>query len=264
MSSRCWARLAVPWSKAPAEDAMSEPQATVFRSTDQLFQGAAEEFCRLGSEAIQDHGRFTVALSGGSTPRGLHHELVTKYASALPWNKVYFFWGDERHVPPDFPESNFRMAKETLLSKLPVPHEHIFRMHGEIPDAHQGAGLYEQTLVEFFCPTLGHIPRLDFILLGLGPEGHTASLFPETKALEESNRLVVANWVPVHSTWRITCTYPLLNNAANVMFLVDGAAKADVVRTALRDPSAKLPCQGVRPLKGNLMWYLDEEAGAKL
>ena len=241
-----------------------DPQLRVFSSDQELFRGSAEKFCEIGKRAILEHGRYTVALSGGSTPKGMHQQLATAFESELPWDKVFFFWGDERHVPPDFPESNFRMAKETLLSKLPIPHDHIFRIHAEIPDANQAAGLYEQALIEFFCPTQGRFPRLDFILLGIGPEGHTASLFPGTKAIDEKQRFVVGNYVAVHSTWRITCTYPVLNNGADVMFLVEGGSKADIVRTALTDPSANLPCQGVKPVNGNLMWYLDRAAGAKL
>ena len=243
----------------------SEPQVLVFPSSDQLFRAAAEAFCNLGKLAIAERGRYTVALSGGSTPRGLHQELVTNFASQLPWNKVFFFWGDERHVPPDFPESNFRMAKETLLSKLPIPGTHIFRMPGEIPDANQAAGLYEQTLRDFFqLSTEDKLPKLDFILLGMGPDGHTASLFPGSPALKEKHSWVVGNWVEQHSTFRITFTYPLLNNAANVMFLIKGGDKAEMVRKALKDPSAGLPCQGVKPANGKLMWYLDDGAGAKL
>jgi len=242
----------------------SEPQVRVLPSDEELFRASAEKFCEIGKQAIREHGRYTVALSGGSTPKGLHYELATTFAKELPWDKVFFFWGDERHVPPDFPESNFRMAKETLLSKLPIPPENIFRMRGEIPDANQAAAMYEQWLREFFRPAAGQVPRIDFILLGIGPEGHTASLFPDTKALPEKQHLVVGNYVAVHSTWRITCTYPVLNNGANVMFLVNGASKADIVRTALKDPSANLPCQGVQPISGNLMWYLDRAAGAEV
>jgi 6-phosphogluconolactonase len=156
------------------------------------------------------------------------------------------------------------MAKETLLSKLPIPTDNVFRMPGELPDANQGAALYEQTLREFFHPAPGQFPRFDFILLGLGSDGHTASLFPGTKALEEKHRFAVGNWVEEHSTWRITLTYPLLNNAANVMFLVEGSGKAEIVRKALKDPAANLPCQSVRPENGELMWYLDQGAAAKL
>src|SRR6202043_4261872 len=123
----------------------SEPQVEVLGSPQELFHAAAEKFCSVGSIAIQDRGRFTVALSGGSTPRGLHQELVTDFSSELPWDKVFFFWGDERHVPPDSSDSNYRMAKETLLSKLPIPPENIFRVTAELPDARQAAAKYEQT-----------------------------------------------------------------------------------------------------------------------
>jgi 6-phosphogluconolactonase len=243
---------------------MPEPKVRVFPSNDELFRAAAETFCQIGSDAIREHGRFTVALSGGSTPRDLHKELVTNFASELPWDKVFFFWGDERHVPPDFPESNYRMARETLLSKLPIPSTHIFRMPGEIPDANQAAGIYEQILREFFQSAQGNLPRLDFILLGMGPDGHTASLFPGTAALKEQQSWVSGNWVEQHSTFRITLTYPVINHAANIMFLIKGADKAEMVRKALKDPFAGLPCQGVKPVNGGLMWYLDQAAGAKL
>ncbi len=240
------------------------PQIRVFPSKEELFRASAELFCAIGSQAIRERGRYTVALSGGSTPRGLHQELVTNFSKQLPWDKVFFFWGDERHVPPDFPESNFRMAKETLLSKLPIPTENVFRMAGNLPDANQAASIYEQALREFFHPAPGQFPRFDFILLGIGPDGHTASLFPGTKALEEKQHFVVGNWVEQHSTWRITLTYPVLNNAANVMFLVEGSGKAEIVRKALKDAGANLPCQGVHPENGELMWYLDQAAAAKL
>ena len=242
----------------------STPQVRVLPSSDELFRAAAEKFCQLGLQAIRERGRYTVALSGGSTPRGLHHELATNFSCQLPWEKVFFFWGDERHVPPDFPESNFRMAKETLLSKLPIAADHVFRMPGELPDANQGAALYEQTLREFFSPTPGQFPRLDFNLLGIGPDGHTASLFPGTKGLEEKQHFVIGNWVPQHDTWRITLTYPVINNSRMVMFLVSGADKAEMVRKALKDPAAHLPCQGIQPQDGELMWYVDQAAGAKL
>jgi 6-phosphogluconolactonase len=242
----------------------SSPQVRIFASLDELFRGAAEVFCQLGSAAIRERGRYTVALSGGSTPRGLHQQLATAFSNQLPWEKVFFFWGDERHVPPDFPESNFRMAKETLLSKLPIPEQNIFRMHGELPDAEQAAARYQEVLRDFFKPAAREFPRLDFNLLGMGPDGHTASLFPGTKGLEENQRWVIGNWVPQHDTWRITLTYPVINSSRVVMFLISGESKAEMVRKALKDPAANLPCQGIRPTSGDLMWYLDKGAGAKL
>ena len=144
-------------------------------------------------EAVRANGRFTVALSGGSTPKTLYSLLATK--PDIPWDKIYFFWGDERHVPPDHPESNYRMANEALLSKVPVRAENIFRIHAEEKDAAAAALQYEQTLKDFFHLSPGEFPRFDLILLGMGPDGHTASLFPGTAALNETQRLVVANWV---------------------------------------------------------------------
>jgi 6-phosphogluconolactonase len=242
----------------------AEPKVEVFGSPQELFRAAAEKFCTLGLIAIEAQGKFTVALSGGSTPRGLHQELVTHFASRLDWSKVFFFWGDERHVAPDSSDSNYRMANETLLSKLSIPPGNIFRIPSELPDARQAAAKYEQTLQQFFRPEPDSFPRFDFILLGMGPDGHTASLFPGTAALQEKDHLVVGNWVEKLNTFRITFTYPMLNNAACVMFLVNGDEKAEMVRRALKDPTANLPCQRVRPEDGELLWYLDKGAALKL
>jgi 6-phosphogluconolactonase len=242
----------------------AEPKVEVFGSPQELFRAAAEKFCTLGSIAIQAQGKFAVALSGGSTPRGLHQELVTHFASRLDWSKVFFFWGDERHVAPDSSDSNYRMANETLLSKLPIPPGNIFRVPSELPDARHAAAKYEQTLQQFFRLNSDSFPRFDFILLGMGPDGHTASLFPGTAALQEKDHLVVGNWVEKLNTFRITFTYPMLNNAACVMFLVNGDEKAEMVRRALKDPTANLPCQKVRPDDGELLWYLDKGAALKL
>ncbi len=240
------------------------PEVRVFDSPQELFHASAEEFCALGTQAIKKNGRFTVALSGGSTPRGLHQELATNFSSRLPWEKVFFFWGDERHVPPDSSDSNYRMAKETLLSKLPIPQTNIHRVPAELSDAREAAQKYEDTLEAFFQPAGNEFPRFDFILLGMGPDGHTASLFPGTAALQEKDRLVVANWVEKLNTFRITFTYPVLNNANSVMMLVSGDEKAEMVRRALKDPAANLPCQGVKPVNGELVWYLDKGAAVKL
>jgi 6-phosphogluconolactonase len=241
-----------------------EPQVQILGSTQELFRAAATEFCEIAPRAIRERGRFTVALSGGSTPRGLNQELVANFSLRLPWEKVFFFWGDERHVPPDSADSNYRMANETLLSKLPIPDDHILRICTELPDAGKAAQAYEQTLQTFFRTAPGTFPRFDFVLLGLGSDGHTASLFPGTAALNETQHLVVANWIEKLKAFRITFTYPVLNHAANVMFLVSGGDKAEIVAQALRVPSAGLPCQKVRPVDGELFWFLDAAAGAKL
>ncbi|HUK47252.1 MAG TPA: 6-phosphogluconolactonase [Terriglobales bacterium] len=242
----------------------SEPQVCIFDSPQELFHAAAEKFCADGSEAIKKNGRFTVALSGGSTPRGLHQELVTRFASKLPWDKVFFFWGDERHVPPDSSDSNYRMANETLLSKLPTPRENIFRILAELPDAREAARKYAETLEQFFHPKPNEFPRFDFILLGMGPDGHTASLFPGTAGLQEKDEFVIANWVEKLNTFRITFTYPVLDSAEFVMMLVSGDEKAEMVRRALKDSAANLPCQRVRPENGEFAWYIDKGAAVKL
>ncbi len=242
----------------------SESQVRIFATTRELFDAAAETFCRIGSLAIRERGRFTVALSGGSTPRGLYQELVANFSSELLWENVFFFWGDERHVPPDDPESNYRVANESLLSKLSIPADHVFRIQSERPDAGEAARVYEQTLRDFFRPAPGSFPRLDLVLLGMGPDGHTASLFPGTTAIEERRHFVVANWVEKFSTFRITLTFPVLNHAACVMFLVSGSDKAEMIRNALRDPGANLPCQRIRPDDGELIWFLDQAAAARL
>ena len=241
----------------------SQPQVRVLGSPPELFRAAAKSFCDIGSRAIQEHSRFTVALSSGSTPRALHQELVN-FHSRLPWKQVFFFWGDERHVPPDDPESNYRMANETLLSKLPIPAEHIFRIQAEMSDAGAAAQAYEQTLRTFFRLPPGSFPTFDFVLLGMGRDGHTASLFPGTTALEEKQHWVVANWVEKLRAFRITLTYPVLNHAANVMFLVSGDEKADMVAKALKEPTANLPCQRVKPIEGELLWFLDHGAAVTL
>jgi len=242
----------------------TEPHVRVLGSKQELSTAAAELFVDVGSRAVAQTGRFVVALSGGSTPKGMNQELATNFSSRLDWQKVFFFWSDERHVPPDHPDSNFKMANETLLSKLPVPADHIFRTPAELQDAGQAAAAYEAALQSFFCLPAGSFPRFDLILLGMGPDGHTASLFPGTTALEETQHLVVANWVEKFSTFRITFTYPVLNSAATVAFLVSGSDKAETINKVFKDPAANLPCQKVQPSDGNVIWLLDKEAAEGL
>lgn len=236
----------------------AQPEIRILKTATDLFEAAAAEFVAQASAAVRAHGRFTVALSGGSTPRTLYSLLATK--PGIPWDKIYFFWGDERHVPPDQPESNYRMANEALLSKVPVHPENIFRIHAEEKDAAAAALQYEQTLKDFFHLSPGQFPRFDLIYLGVGPDGHTASLFPDTAALNEKTRLVVANWVPKFNTFRITFTFPVLNAAACVMFLTSGADKAPILHEVLENSRAGLPSQLVRPVNGKLIWLVDEPA----
>ena len=229
-----------------------------------LFHAAAEEFVLAARAAIGAQGRFTVALSGGSTPKALYSLLASNYAG-FAWNRVFIFFGDERHVPPTDPESNYRMANEALLTKIAIPPENVFRVPAENPDAAAAAIEYETQIRRFFALKPGEFPRFDLILLGLGPDGHTASLFPDTAALDEHSRLVVANWVAKFKTHRITFTFPVLNRAAEVIFLASGAEKADMVRQVLQGKnSSQLPSQRVQPTDGKLLWLLDETAAAKL
>jgi 6-phosphogluconolactonase len=251
-------------SRRLLEHMPSEPQVRIFASPEPLFHAAAEWFCLAGTNAIQARGRFTVALSGGSTPRGLYQELAANFRQRLDWQKVFFFFGDERHVPPSDPESNYRMADESLLSKLDIRPDHVFRIPAELPDAGQAARTYEETLRRFFPTASGAFPSLDAVLLGMGPDGHTASLFPGTTAMDERQHWVVANWVEKFSVFRITLTFPVLNSARAVMFLISGGEKSEMVRRALRDSGAGLPCQRVHPENGELIWFLDQPAAAKL
>src|SRR5438445_9789269 len=206
---------------------LSEADIRILNTPQELFQAAAAEFIALASAAIRDHGKFTVALSGGSTPKSLYSVLAR---SALPWDKIFFFWSDERHVRPDHPESNYRMAKEALLSKVPVPPENIFRVRAEEKDANVVARDYEEALRSFFRLRPGEFPRFDLILLGLGPDGHTASLFPNTPVLNETKRLVVATSVEKFNTNRITFTSPVLTYAACGIFQGSGGDKSEIVR----------------------------------
>jgi 6-phosphogluconolactonase len=238
----------------------------IFATTQELFKTAADQFASLANQAVQEHGRFTVALSGGSTPKGLFSLLATRYQSAVPWQNTFFFWGDERHVPPDDAQSNYRMAREALLSKLPARPENVFRMKAEDPEAVKVADLYEQDLRQFFALKASEVPRFDLILLGMGPDGHTASLFPGTAALDEKSRLVVANWVPKFNTFRLTMTLPVLNNAAAVTFLVAGADKADALHEVLEGsgPTPQFPSSLIAPRSGKLLWMMDKAAAARL
>jgi 6-phosphogluconolactonase len=244
----------------------------VLATAADLFHAAAEEFVRTARAAIGAQGRFAVALSGGSTPKGLYSLLAANYAE-FAWNRVFLFFGDERHVPPTDPDSNYRMVHESLLTKIAIPAENVFRVPAENPDAAAAASDYETQLRRFFelRPEIrpgdrpGEFPRFDLILLGLGPDGHTASLFPDSSALDEQSRLVVANWVAKLSTFRITFTFPVLNRAAEVMFMASGADKAGMLHQVLEGKSIPpLPSQRVQPSDGNLLWMLDEAAAAKL
>ncbi len=229
-----------------------------------LHAAAAEKFAGCAVSAIAERGRFCVALSGGNTPRGVYAQLAARHARDLSWDKIHIFFGDERCVSPDDPESNYRMARESLLSKIPVPEENVHRIPGELPAA-QAAVQYEKDVRTFFRLPAGAWPRFDLILLGIGDDGHTASLFPGSAALQEQSRIVVSNWVEKFEAYRITVTYPVLNHANEVVFLVSGKGKAAIVSDIF--DSAKqgfYPAQKVRPENGKLLWLVDKDAAGLL
>jgi 6-phosphogluconolactonase len=237
----------------------------VAESADALNERVADEFVRVTTTALRERGRCAVALSGGSTPKGVYRILATEpFLSRARWDQIDFFWGDERHVPADHADSNYRMTAETLLSRVPVRSEKIHRIHGEIHDAATAAQEYEDEIRTAFAEPVG-IPRFDLLLLGLGADGHTASLFPATAALDERRRLCIENWVAAVNGYRITMTLPLINAARVVMFVVSGAEKATIVRRVLRArDSSPLPAQLVRPTDGELCWMLDRAAAEEL
>jgi 6-phosphogluconolactonase len=244
----------------------SSVEIRILTTPQELFEVAAEEVVRAATEAVAQRGRFTIALSGGSTPKNLFNLLATNARTVLPWDRTYFFWSDERHVPPTDPESNYRMAEEIMLSKIPVNAGNVFRIAAENPDAAAAAEAYEQTLRKFFQLEPGQVPVFDLILLGMGPDGHTASLFPNTAGLQEKTRLVIANWVDKLKTNRLTMTLPVLNSAHTVVFLASGTDKAQVLRTVLEEdaPPEQYPAKLVRPSNGRLIWFVDRAAASQL
>jgi 6-phosphogluconolactonase len=228
-----------------------------------LTQAAAEHVVHLATAAIADYGRFSFGLSGGSTPRDLYKLLAAApFIQQIDWAKVHIFWGDERCVPPDHPDSNYDMARHTLLDQVPLPPENVHRIQGELPPI-EAASNYEKVLRGFFG---NQAPRLDLLLLGMGDDGHTASLFPHTAALREREKWVVANEVTAKQTWRITFTQTAINAAANITFLVSGGGKAERLRQVIKGPYTPddLPSQLVKPQNGSLVWLIDSPAAALL
>jgi len=240
----------------------------IFADPAALCRVAAEKFVSAAKNAVADNGRFTVALSGGSTPKALYSLLVTdiELRTQVPWQQTYFFFGDERNVAPGDPDSNYRMAYESMLSKAPVDPARVFRMKGELKDTEEAAADYERVLREVFRPAGGELPRFDLVLLGMGPDGHTASLFPLSAALNEQQKLVTSNWVEKLHTHRITLTAPVLNAAAQVIFLVQGPDKAQALEAVLQGPyePQNFPSQLIRPTNGSLLWLVDAAAAALL
>ena len=239
----------------------------VFPNADELNRATAELFVQAAQRRLGAGGLFCAALSGGSTPRRLYQLLAdSDFARRIPWDATHLFQVDERSVPPDHPESNFRMIRETMLSRAPLPGEHFHRMAAESQDLEEAARRYSEEIADVLRPGPSEWPQFDFVLLGLGPDGHTASLFPDTAALEERERWVVPNRVEKLGTWRLTLTFPVINSAAETIFLVAGADKAEILRRVLRptSPADALPAQRINPAKGQLYWYLDQPAARLL
>jgi 6-phosphogluconolactonase len=256
---------------------------SVFQTPDQLALAAAERFVELGHEFHGEFDRFNVALSGGNTPRRVYELLATeRFKNRVGWHQVHFFFGDERMVPPDHPESNYRMAYEALLSEVPIPAINVHRIVGE-GNAEESARRYENELRTFFAgPSGSSWPKFDLIFLGMGADGHTASLFPGSDALQEKSRWVVATKSEQSAPERITLTLPVFNHAANVMFLVTGKEKAQRLSEVLHpnpevepvpdpgtepvpDPGAEpVPARMVQPIAGRLEWFVDSAAASML
>jgi 6-phosphogluconolactonase len=247
--------------------ATAQREVQIFPEAGALTRRAAEEFLKSVAEAVAQKGAFTVALAGGSTPKALYSQLADEpLRSQIPWEKLHFFFGDERHAPPDGAESNFRMANEALFSKGAIKPEQITRIKGEYADTEKAALEYEQALRAYFKLKVGEYPRFDLVLLGMGEEGHTLSLFPGTKALHTTDRIVVRNWVGKLYTERITLTATAANHASRVIFMVTRADKAPALKAVLEGPyePEQLPAQLIQPASGKLLWLVDQAAGSML
>jgi 6-phosphogluconolactonase len=244
------------------------PDVRILTNIDAIAKRAAQDFVQSATQAVSEKGSFTVALAGGSTPKALYSLLASDAAlrSQVPWDKMYVYFGDERSVGPDHADSNFRMATETMLSKVPLKPEQVFRIKGEYKDTEKAAQEYEQVLRTSFKIAEGQFPRFDLVFLGIGNEGHTASLFPGTKALHETKRLVMRNWVGKLYTNRITLTAPAINSAARVIFMVTGADKTLALKGVLEGPyePEQLPAQLIQAPNGKLIWLVDTVAGGML
>ena len=247
---------------------MKKREIQIVENGEAVSRSAAEMLVSLALKKLKSKESFAVALSGGSTPKNMFAILANDAAlrKQMPWDRVHFFWGDERHVPPDHSDSNYRMAKEAMLSAVPVPAGNIHRIRAENPDAGRAAEDYERELCNFFKLNTEQLPVFDCVFLGMGPDGHTASLFPGTGALDERKRLVVANWVDKFESYRITLTAPVLNNADRVIFLVSGEEKAEPLREVLEGEKQTnlFPSQLIEPTRGRLLWLVDRAAAGKL
>ncbi len=241
---------------------MSDPQ--IFEDTKALAKAAADHFVAASEEAIENRGRFMVALSGGSTPQLTYSRLSDPMvATKVSWRNVHLFWGDERCVPPEHPDSNYRMARKTMIQKVPIPQANVHRIHGEL-DPDLAAQTYANELRSVFGTE--ERPRFDLIFLGLGKDGHTASLFPGSLALRETEHWALAVYSEALQAWRVTLTLPVLNAARQLSFLVSGKSKAERLQEVLKgEPQPEpLPAQLIQPLNGQVTWLIDQAAASRL
>src|SRR3989454_1418847 len=248
-------------------DNRANAEVRILEDAAAIAKRAAEEFIKSANTAAKTKGSFSVSLSGGSTPKALYALLASDaLRGQLPWDKMQLFFGDERHVEPTHPDSNFRMANEAMISKAPLKPEQVHRIKAESPDTEQAAREYEQELRSHFHLGDGQAPPFDLVLLGMGNEGHTLSLFPGTKALRDNGRLVMRNWIGKLYAERVTLTAPAVNNAAQVIFMVAGADKALALKGVLEGPyePEQLPAQLIDPKHGRLLWLVDAAAGGML
>lgn len=239
----------------------------VYANASALCEAAANRVMDLAEDAIADQGEFHIALAGGSTPRMLYSLLaLSPYKEQIDWRHVFVYFGDERCVPPDHDDSNYRMAKETLLSHVPIPEENIHRIPAELADHEEAATRYAETLAHH-VPCVYELPLFDLVLLGIGPDGHIASLFPGTPALEEDNHLTTPVYVEKFDSWRVSLTYPVINNANHVIIFASGEGKADILQTVLGDKAVEmdelLPVQRLHP-RAELTWFVDADAAQYL
>ena len=246
-------------------------QVEIYKNPEALARAAADRFTRVAKAALQAAGMFTVALSAGDNSNTLYTLLGEDPAhqKRLPWDKIFFFFGEERHVPPDHAESNFRLAQDALFSKIEIPPGNVHRMPTENMDAAEVSLSYQQDLKQFFDArylVTGGAPVFDLIFLGIGADGHTASLFPGTAALSETRKWVTENWVEKFQSYRFTFTYPVLNNAVQLIVLVAGSDKARIVENVLEKEANRqlYPIQRVIPRFGPKLWMLDEAAAERL
>lgn len=230
-----------------------------------VARAAGELFVASAGAAVSARGVARIAISGGTTPKAMFALLAAEYKEKVPWGQVQLFWVDERCVPPENAESNFGMTKAAMLDKVPLPVENIHRMEGEL-DPEEASSRYESEIRNTFKLEGAETPTFDLILLGLGPDGHTASLFPHTEGLNEMARICIANHVPQKDTWRLTLTWPVIVQGREVAFLIEGAEKAEMVRTVWADgyDPETYPAQLIRPASGKLTLLLDQAAAAQL